>query len=158
VADAVSLRDFAKLDRRSQGADERIAGVTDSAAVNFIEARLASCQTRATVEGQQHFNRLSTIADYLEVLASVLTQHRNSAQVAANIAQMVKTIRKHHPLGLATRLSDDLDQQSPPAELIERFMAVGGEEYPRNPFRNPAIRLRNVLDYCGLPECAEANC
>ena len=144
VADIVSLRDFAKLDMRELspvgvGENER------SVVVDFLEARVASSQALATIGGQQHFNRISTFADYLEFTASVLTQHQNSSRVAQEIARMAKTMRKHRPRGLAKQRADDSDLRSPPSELVERFMTIGAEGHPRNPFRHPEVQLRNAI-------------
>ena len=144
VADIVSLRDFAKLDMR-----ELISvgdgGKEGSTVVDFLEARISSSQALATIGGQQHFNRISTFADYLEFLASVVTQHQSSSRIAQEIVQMASTIRKHRPRGLAKQRNDDSDLRSPPSELVERFMAIGAEGDPRNPFRSPEVQLRNAI-------------
>lgn len=150
VADVVSLRDFAKLDMRNQGPIDQgpIASNADASevtAVDFLESKVATSAVEAAVGGQQHYNRLSTMADYLEFVASVVTQHRSDACVAQEIARMAKTIRKHRPRGLASQHNDDPDLRSPPSELITRFMTVGAEDDPRNPFRDPGIRLRNAI-------------
>lgn len=145
VADIVSLRDFAKLDMRAQS--DLNEGVADSKprVVDFLEARIAPSSLEAVVGGQQHFNRLSTIADYLEFVASVVTQHRNSAEVAQEVARMASTIRKHRPRGLRRQPADDADLRSPPSDLVDKFMAVGSVDDPRNPFKSPGIRLRNAI-------------
>lgn len=145
VADIVSLRDFAKLDMRAQ-ADVEV-GVADPGArvVDFLESRVAPIPLKAVIGAQQHFNRLSTIADYLEFVASVVTQHRNSTQAAQEVARMVRTIRKHRPRGLKRQPGDDADLRSPPSDLVDKFMAVGSVEDPRNPFKSPDIRLRNAI-------------
>lgn len=145
LADVVSLRDFAKLDMREltpirAGAKERSGGVVD-----FLEGRVASSPAQTTIGGQQHFNRISTFADYLEFTASVLTQHQNSTQIAQDIARMAKTIRKHRPRGLAKQKDEDPDLRSPPSDLVERFMEVGAEGNPCNPFTNPDVQLRNAI-------------
>lgn len=144
VADIVSLRDFAKLDMRelsSAGDGEKERSVV----VDFLEARVSSSRALATIGGQQHFNRISTFADYLEFTASVVTQHQNSSRTAQEIARMARTIRKHRPRGLAKQRADDSDLRSPPSELVERFMAIGAEGDPRNPFRHPEVQLRNAI-------------
>lgn len=144
VSDIVSLRDFAKLDMRelsSVGEGDKKRSVV----IDFLEARVASNQVLATIGGQQHFNRISTFADYLEFTASVVTQHQNSSRTAQEIARMARTIRKHRPRGLAKQRDDDLDLRSPPSELVERFMAIGTEGDPRNPFRHPEVQLRNAI-------------
>ena len=144
VADIVSLRDFAKLDMRelsSAGDVEKERSVV----VDFLEARVSSSRALATIGGQQHFNRISTFADYLEFTASVVTQHQNSSRTAQEIARMARTIRKHRPRGLAKQRADDSDLRSPPSELVERFMVIGAEGNPRNPFRHPEVQLRNAI-------------
>lgn len=154
VADIVSLRDFAKLDMRdqSQAAKPRSPG---KGGVNFLESQVAFRRAEASIGGQQHYNRISTFADYLEFVAIVVTQHRNSPLIAQDIARMTAAIRKHRPRGLASGHNDDLDLRSPPPELIERFMAIGAEDCPDNPFRDPGVRLRNgiifgLLRYTGM--------
>jgi len=145
LADVVSLRDFAKLDMRHQAEMGDIDDIPEINVLGFLESRIATSPADATIGGQQHYNRISTIAEYLEFTASVVTQHRSSAQVAQEITRMAKTIRKHRPRGLAKRWSDDADVRSPPSELVERFMAVGSEDDPRNPFRSAEVRLRNAI-------------
>ncbi|MGN6312364.1 MAG: site-specific integrase, partial [Rhodanobacteraceae bacterium] len=145
LADVISLRDFAKLDMRHQAEMGGTDHIPETNVVGFLESKIATSSAEATIGGQQHYNRISTIADYLGFTASVVTQHRNSAQVIQEIARMAKTIRKHRPRGLAKRWSDDADLRSPPSELVERFMTVGSEGDPRNPFRNAEVRLRNAI-------------
>ncbi|MBS0556682.1 MAG: site-specific integrase [Proteobacteria bacterium] len=145
VADIVSLRDFAKLDMRRRTVSDGAARVSGTSDVHFLESRIASRPAEAAVGGQQHYNRVSTIADYLEFTASVVTQHRNSAQDAQRIAQMARTIRKHRPRGIVKWLNEGADMRSPSSELVERFMGVGSEDDPRNPFRSPDVRLRNAI-------------
>ncbi len=145
VADVVALRDFTKLDMRHQTPPGNSQQASAPGVAGFLESRIASSPAEAAIGGQQHYNRMSTIADYLEFTASVVTQHRNSAQVVQEIVQMAKTIRKHRPRGLAKWKGDDANLRSPPSELVERFMAVGSEDDPRNPFRSPDVRLRNAI-------------
>lgn len=145
VADVVSLRDFAKLDMRHWQLDEDRARRRRKGVVDFLEARVATSSAQAAIGGQQHFNRLSTIADYLEFTASVATQHQNSPQATQEIARMATSIRKHRPRGLLKQLDEELDERSPPSELVDRFMAIGAEGDPRNPFRHPDVQLRNAI-------------
>lgn len=145
VADVDSLRDFAKLDMRHWQADEGGSSHQLDGVIDFIEAKVGRKQAQPTIGGQQHFNRLSTFAEYLEFAASVVTQHQSSPSVAQEIARMAKTIRKHRPKGLAKHLDEDHDFRSPPTELVDRFMAVGAEGNPQNPFRNSGVQLRNAI-------------
>lgn len=144
LADVISLRDFAKLDMRQLRCEEDRERPTNNV-VDFLEAKISAVGAQATIGGQQHFNRLSTFADYLEFVASVVTQHRNSPETALEIGRMAKAIRKHRPRGLAKQIDENLDRRSPPSEVVERFMEIGAEGDARNPFRHPDIRLRNAI-------------
>lgn len=145
IADVASLRDFAKLDMRHLQPDEGKAPQQRNGVIDFIEAKVALKQAKPTIRGQQHFNRLSTFADYLEFTAAVVTQHHNSPKIAQEVARMAKAIRKHRPRGLAKQFDDDSDLRSPPTEVVDSFMAVAAEGDPRNPFRDPGIQLRNAI-------------
>lgn len=144
LADIISLRDFAKLDMRNVALDGRV-NKKEAVSKEFLESRVGSQLPLPAVGGQQHYNRISTFADYLEFLGNVLTSHRGSRQVASDVAQMAATIRKHRPRGLASRFSENEDQRSPPTELVERFMAFCAENDSRNPVRDPGRRLRNGI-------------
>ena len=145
VSDVVSLRDFAKLDMRGQLPDSSKVGTSKGEVTHFLESRVASSHVEAAVGGQQHYNRISTLADYLEFAATVVTQHRNSPQIAQDIERMARVIRKHRPRGLASGRNEDLDLRSPPSELVDRFMSVGAEGSSENPFLSPDVRLRNAI-------------
>lgn len=145
VADVVSLRDFAKLDMRDQSPVSEKADSGNGEGAYFLESRVAPSRAESAVGGQQHYNRISTFADYLEFVSTVVTQHRNSPQISQNIERMARTIRKHRPRGLASALNEDIDLRSPPSELINRFMSVGAENSPENPFVSRDVRLRNAI-------------
>jgi len=145
VADVDSLRDFAKLDMRHWQSDWKAPTKENGEVVDLIEAKLAMKRGLPAIGGQQHFNRLTTIADYLEFVASVVTQHQNSAKISQDIARMAKTIRKHRPRGLSKQVDGNLERSSPPTDVVERFMAVAAEGNPRNPFRDSSIQLRNAI-------------
>ena len=143
MADIASLRDFAGLDMRhvkvaggSHGRVARSAG---------LEARITSVAPLPTVGREQQYDRLSAIADYLEFLASVLTQHRGSPEDSTAIDKMATTIRRHRPRGWSSRIADDSVWKSPPTAVVERFMAAMAVDSPDNPFRDPGIRLRNAI-------------
>ena len=145
AADVVALRDFAKLDMRRSSMDSSQAGASKQEVTAFLEARVASRRARSAVGGQQHYNRISTLADYLEFVATVVTQHRNSPQVAQGIERMARTLRRQRPRGIASRRDEQSDLRSPPSELVERFMSVGAEDSLENPFLSPDVRLRNAI-------------
>ncbi|MHA8021257.1 site-specific integrase [Stenotrophomonas hibiscicola] len=145
IADVVSLRDFAKLDMRNWKSDGHCTEKPSIRVLGFLEARVAPSRARAAIGSQQHFNRLSTIADYLEFTASVVTQHNGSHQMGQEIARMGTAIRKHRPRGLTKHFEEEPERRSPPTDLVNHFMAVGSERDSRNPFKHPDIRLRNAI-------------
>lgn len=143
LADIVSVRDFCALDMRSLDGASLGSWVAEN--VTLLEARTASVAPRSRVSQAQQYNRLSTIADYLEFVASVTTQHRGRRKDAAAIAKMVERIRKHRPRGKARYGDDDPNAKSPSPEIIDSFMATMAVDSPRNPFHDPALRFRNAI-------------
>lgn len=144
VADIVSLRDFAARDMRDV-AEPLTADRLGIAGTHLLEARVKSSQPLSTIGSQQHYNRLSTIADFVEFVASTVTQHKHSSTDALSIARMANAIRKHRPRGVTQRSGDELSVRSPRTELVDRFIAVGTPGDPRNPFRDPGLQVRNAI-------------
>lgn len=144
LADIVSLRDFCALDMRyvGQGASRRQVVPHD---VTWLEARTASGSARPRVSQAQQYNRMSTIADYLEFTASVVTQYRGHAEDVTAIATMARRIRDHRPRGSAGYADDDPSAKSPRPEVVDRFMAAMAVDNPANPFHDPGLRLRNAI-------------
>ena len=72
LADVVSIRDFAtkKIDRI------RSTRASGAWVDQFSEASLAPVQGDATVSKSVHYNRMTTIADYLQFLGQTVTAHR----------------------------------------------------------------------------------
>lgn len=143
LADVVSLRDFCGRDMRTvEGAVPQPRATSN---VTWLEARTASVPARPRVSQAQQYNRMSTVADYLGFVASVVTQHHGRPEDAEAIAAMVTRIRHHRPRGKASYADDDPSAKSPPLEVVNRFMAAMAVDSPNNPFRDPAQRLRNAI-------------
>lgn len=145
LSDIVSLRDFAKLDMRELQEPATASSKTTRQCTDHLAAHVAPVASRPTVRRQQHYNRLSTIAEYLEFVASVITQHKGSPKDVAAIDRMATAIRRHRPRGLSNKFNDDPHDKSPPSELINRFMAVTAMDHPENPFRDESTRYRNAI-------------
>lgn len=143
VAHIVSLRDFCGLDMRHVA--EIASTQRAMRSVMWLEAQAASIASRPRVGQSQQYNRLSTIADYLEFTASVVTQHCGHPEDAMAIAKMARRIRDHRPRGSGGYGDDDPSANSPSLELIERFMAAMAVDSPENPFHGSALRLRNAI-------------
>ncbi len=145
VADIVSLRDFTQRDMRDvREANKPVSGGYRHG-VALLEGRTAQSMPSAAVGGPQQYNRLTTIADYLAFVAAVVTQHKGLAEDVTQIERMAERIRKHRPRGLSRSLDDDPHIKSPPSELIDRFMDIAAVDHPKNPFRDPGVRLRNAI-------------
>lgn len=140
--DIVSLRDFMRQDMR----DVRDRRNHKSRVSNaLLEAHVGSVKSANTVGKQQHYNRMTTTAEYLGFLGSLVIAHRRSPDGPALIANMVDAIKRHRPRNVARSIGDDSLVKSPPTELIDRFMAVAAVDHPDNPFHDPGVRLRNAI-------------
>ncbi|MBP1475437.1 site-specific integrase [Frateuria sp. MAH-13] len=142
ISDIVSIRDYAALNQRFVRADPLQNARISKA---FLEGNVASQQPLPVVGREQHYNRLSTIADYVEFVASTTTRHASSSAYAAEIACMARQLRKHRPRGLSRRSDREAVERTPSTELVNRFMAFSDVDFPANPFRDRAVRLRNSI-------------
>ena len=120
VADVASIRDFAA---KKLGRVNATRGSSDRAG-RFPEASLAPVSNRARVSKQVHYNRLTTIANYVEFLAQVVTAHRGDRDLAAAVDRMAKTLRQHRPRGMGSGDNDDPHRMSPPFALVDAFIQV----------------------------------
>lgn len=143
LSDIVSLRDFCGFDMRY--AQEITSRARASGNVMWLESQIASVEPQPTVSKAQQYNRLSTIADYLEFTASVVTQHRGRPGDVAAVTEMATRIRKHRPRGHVGYGDDDPNAKSPPSDVIDRFMAAMAVDSDENPFRDAGQRLRNAI-------------
>lgn len=144
LPDIVSLRDFAKLDMRHVGARENTE-VRSGNAVVFSDARVGPAVARPSVTQRVAYNRMTTIADYLEFVGGVIIQYRNSAELAHALAEMGKRIRKHRPRGSKHGLIETPAEKSPDPGVVKRLrevIAIGSDE---NPFSGPTVQLRNAI-------------
>ena len=144
MPDILSLRDFATLDMRYVG-PENVPAVRTSNVVAFSEARVGSRPARRSVTLRVLYNRMTTIADYLEFLGDVIIRHRNSAKLARDLADMAKRIRKHRPRGSKHRLVESQAEKSPAPSVINRLREVTAIGSADNPFSDPAVQLRNAI-------------
>ena len=143
LADVLSIRDFASRDMRDLEADGQSQSAGDSG-VKMLEAWIGTVKPNRKVGGQQHYNRLSTIADYLEFMADAISV-KDRQKRAQDIARMAKLIRKHRPKGASLRRQNDPQDDSPPSEVIDHFLGIIAIDSPQNPFCAQAVRLRNAI-------------
>lgn len=141
IADVVSIRDFSKQRQDSMP----VAPAANNLAARFPDAFLKAIPSNDGVSKHVHYNRLTTIANYVEFLGQTLTRPGNAADRAAAVDRMVKKLRQHRPRGMASNQDDDPDRLSPPTELVEAFVTVGSAGHPENPFRSGNIQRRNEV-------------
>ena len=141
VADVISIRDFTarklgpvSVSRTSRGKVARIP-----------EASLAPVANQESVSKQVHYNRLTTIADYVEFLGQTAAANRSDSDSLEAVDRMAKYLRRHRPRGMSSYQGDEPERLSPPSELVEEFVRVGSEGHPENPFRRGRIQRRNEL-------------
>ena len=141
LADVISIRDFAakKLDRgkATRSSSDRV--------LRFLEAGLAPVTGPAKVSKAVEYNRLTTIAAYVEFVAQTVTARRGDRDLGAAVDRMATRLRRHRPRGTRSKQNDDPHRMSPPAAVVDDFIAVGSEGHPENPFRNARIQRRNEL-------------
>ena len=140
ISDIVSMRDFSakKVSRGDSSRD------SSTMVARFPEASLAPRPSADRVRSQVLYNRMSTIADYLEFLGQTIAQNRSDRDLAAAFDRMARNLRQHRPRG-RSRHRDILEPLSSEPGLIEDFVKVGSVGHPENPFRRGRTQRRNEL-------------
>lgn len=105
-----------------------------------------------SVGRNHHYNRMTSVARYLEFLANAAVNHQNNAQFTKAIAQMVKTFNAARPKGKGKNVLDKHDSKKIPDGLINEFMDVANYSHPLNPFKHEVIKKRNQLMFILLKE------
>ena len=141
VADIASIYNFAAK-RIGRATEKRSSRNT---VARFLEASLAPGTNPARVSKFVHYNRLTTIANYVEFVAQTVTAQRGDRELAAAVDRMARSLRQHRPRGMGSNDNDDPHRMSPPAAVMDDFIDVGSEAHPENPFRNASIQRRNEL-------------
>ena len=141
LADVVSIRDFAA----KKVGHVKSTRASSTCIAQFPEAGLAPAKGAATVSKPVHYNRMTTIANYLQFLGQTVTAHRCDRDIAAAVDRMAKNLRQHRPRGMASNRDEDPDRLSPPTGVVEAFIRVGSAGHPDNPFRSGSIQRRNEI-------------
>jgi integrase len=145
LADISSLRDFAQLNMRDLNRTRRQVAALKRAQTELLEAHVAFVDRHPVVGTQQHYNRMSTIADYLEFVGIIAVQDKKSSSDVNAVASMAQRIRQHRPRGTVHSAAGEPHERSLSPELVARFMAVAQVDHSDNPFRDPGIRQRNAI-------------
>ena len=138
LPDVILIRDFAG--RKVRGTQSAQSAVERTA--QFPEAHLAPSARADVVSKQVHYQRMTSIADYVEFLGQLATLQRDDADIDAAIDRMAKLLRQHRPRAVSLKRDED---PLVPTTVIESFVRVGSEHHESNPFRNGAVRRRNEV-------------
>lgn len=146
LEDVLSIRDFAGL----KVAARQRANTTASRPSTLLEASIAPVEHGARCSPAGQYNRLTTIADYLGFIGHALGP--KSREAAQDIDRMAALLRRHRPRVPASYQDDDPARLSPDSEVVERFVKVGSEGHPENPFSKGVTQRRNELIFRLLSE------
>ncbi|ASM48645.1 MULTISPECIES: site-specific integrase [Pseudoalteromonas] len=143
-ADIIDLREYLKLNVTELKKLEQIKPLTSSRVLN-LQSSSKLVTTVASVSRNHHYNRMTTVAEYLHFLATITNQYRNCRATATEIDEMLKSIKKARPKGKSLTVRDESLAMSLPDGLLDEFMEVANPNHPLNPFKNETVRKRNFL-------------
>lgn len=98
-----------------------------------------------SVGRNHHYNRMTSVIEYLDFLANLAVKEQASSILYAKIKEMTKQFRAARPKGKGQNVLDNTESKTLPEELVREFMAVAHYDNHQNPFKNEVIRFRNHL-------------
>lgn len=98
-----------------------------------------------SVGRNHHYNRMTSVIEYLDFLANLAVKEQASSILYAKIKKMTKQFRAARPKGKGQNVLDNTESKTLPEELVREFIAVAHYDNPQNPFKNEVIRFRNHL-------------
>jgi integrase len=105
------------------------------------------------VSRNHHYNRMTSIAEYLDFIAKIAGNHQNSSQYTKAVTAMTKSIKSHRPKGKGQNVAADKhESMSLPDGLVEDFLEVAHYDNPLNPFNREVTKRRNHLMFVLLKE------
>jgi integrase len=119
---------------------------------NLSDGEVATVRAIESVSSTHHYNRMTSVAEYLHFLARVVNQHHNNAAVIKQIDKMLADFKKVRPKGISKNRASNIESTSLSQELLERFMDVANPDHALNPFKSSTIRKRNHLMFALLRE------
>ena len=103
--------------------------------------------------GRNHqYNRMTSVAEYIDFLAGVAVQFHNNPQLISAISRMLKMFKAARPKGKSKNVIDRHDSKKLPDGLIDEFIGVAHYNHPLNPFRHEITKRRNHLMFVLLKE------
>lgn len=107
-----------------------------------------------SVGRNHHYNRMTSVIEYLDFLAKLASQHVNSSSITNKVEKMEKRFKKSRPKGKGKKVKDEVNGKNIPKELIQEFMEVAHYDNPKNPFKVESVRYRNHLMFRLLKKLA----
>ncbi|MDP2545151.1 site-specific integrase [Photobacterium damselae subsp. piscicida] len=98
-----------------------------------------------SVGRNHHYNRMTSVIEYLTFLAKLAVSHTASEKNNRSINQMEKQFKAARPKGKGRNVQDEANSKYVPDGLVQEYMAVAHFEHPKNPFKHKDTRLRNHL-------------
>ncbi|WP_288985754.1 site-specific integrase [uncultured Pseudoalteromonas sp.] len=142
--DIIDLREHLKVNAKELKKLEQ-SKLRNASRILNIEHSSKAITTVATVSRNHHYNRMTSVAEYLHFLATLLNQYRTCQSTASAIDDMSKNIKKARPKGINQNLGFNSDIMSLPDGLFDEFMEIACPEHPLNPFKNMTVKKRNYL-------------
>lgn len=105
-----------------------------------------------TVGRNHHYNRMTSVAEYLDFIAKVAVQSQNTDKLTSAIKSMLKCFKAHRPKGKGKSVIDMHDGMTLPDGIIDEFMEVAHYDNPLNPFKHEVTKRRNHLMFLLLKE------
>jgi len=144
IEDIISLKDHLKINVSEQKKLKQ-GKARFSRKVFSFEDSPKIITTIASVSRDHHYNRMTSVAEYLDFIATATNQYRNDPNTTNTIDKMTKTIKKERPKGKGKNVTDEIDENTLPDGLLDEFIDIAKPENPLNPFKNSIVKKRNYL-------------
>lgn len=143
-SDITDLREHLKINVSDQKTTEQGKSRSTARVVSFEDAP-KMLSTVASVGRNHHYNRMTSVAEYLHFVATITNQYRNSLITNNAIDKMLKDFKKDRPKGKGKSVSDKSDANALPDGLLDEFMEIAHPDHLLNPFSNATVKKRNYL-------------
>lgn len=98
-----------------------------------------------SVGRDHHYNRMTSVIEYLTFLAQLAVQKRSNSTLNLKIKKMEREFKAARPKGKGKNVLDNNESRSLPEGLVQEFMSVAHFDNPLNPFQQKEGRFRNYL-------------
>ncbi|MEZ9686620.1 phage integrase family protein [Vibrio crassostreae] len=117
-----------------------------------IDDAPALIKTVPKVSRNHHYNKMTSVAEYLDFIAKLAVRHQNSDKLNRSVTAMTKKIKAFRPKGRGHNVLEPHDELTLPDGIVEEFLEVAHYDNPLNPFKNDMVKRRNHLMFVLLKE------